>query len=226
MARKAFPGGKQNTSAAKGQKTAPAQPKPLPANLSPRHAAFVDNYMVHYNGSRAAREAGYSKRSASPTACAILANQNVKAEIIRRRSAMAENLESIANERIQYELAAVGLANMQDMAPMFGDGTPAEKLALLTREQAAAVQEIVVEEFRDGRSDWREVRRTKFKMANKTQALELLAKTKGMLVERVDHTHLHSGTIVHAMLKEIDDQTRGRPIVDVVALPAPAEAVS
>ena len=47
----------------------------------------------------------------------------------------------------------------------------------LTRDQAAALIEVTVEDFLDGRGeDAREVRRVHFKLANKIDALELLGK--------------------------------------------------
>ena len=180
--------------------------------LSPRHAAFVDYFLTHFNGARAAREAGYAKKGAHVQASRLLRNVHIAAEINRRRAVLAENLRDLSENRIKHEIACLALANMQDFSGMFGDGTAAEKLALLTREQAAAVQEMVVEDRRSGR---RQVRRIKFKLADKRGALELLAKVKGMLVEKVDHHHLHQGTIMHALLQEIDEATRGKPIVEV-----------
>lgn len=203
----------------------PRKKQSIPSpTLRPRHAAFVDNYLVHYNGTRAAKEAGYSARSATSTATEILSYPQVKAEINRRRAATAAKLDDLSEARIKKEIASLAYSNMKDFAPMFGDGTPAEKLALLTREQGAVVQEIVVEEFRDGRSDWREVRRTKFKLNDKGRSLELLARVSGMVTDKHDHTHQHQGLVMVAMLREIDEASRGKPIVDVPALPMGEDA--
>lgn len=194
-------------------------PPPLapPSPLLPQHERFLGYYMVHFNGSRAAREAGYSVRSAGQVAHEILKRHEVQAEISKRRHAMAEDMADIAKERVEYELMSVGLSNMADMAPMLGDGTPAENLKLLTRTQAAAVKRITVEEFRDGRSDWRTVRRTKFELHDKTRPLELVAKMKGWVIDKVQHDHKHQGLILHAMMKEISAAEVGKPIVDVAA---------
>lgn len=195
-------------------------PKPLPENLNPRQALFVDHYMIHYNATQAAKDAGYSKHTAYSQGHDLLKHPEIKAEITRRRAELAANLSDLSEERIKREIATLAFSNMKDYAPMFGSGTPAEKLALLTREQGAAVQEIVVEEFRDGRSDWREVRRTKFKLSDKGKGLDLLARTMGMITDKVDHKHQVQGMIVHAMLQDIYKRMEGQPIVP---LPAPDE---
>lgn len=223
-------GRKVKTFKPRGQKT-PKSPSltpspkldPLDAELAPRDLAFVQHYCVHFNQTRAAIEAGFPPKSAHVRGSNLVRDGKVAAAIMRRRVAQAQKLE-LSQERVAQELMRVGYANMADYAPLYGEGTPAEKLAMLTRDQAAAVQEIVVEEFRDGRTRARQVRRTKFKLADKRGSLELLARHLGMVSDKVDHNVVHSGTIVHALLKEIDDQTRGRPIIDAVpSLPAPKE---
>jgi phage terminase small subunit len=183
--------------------------------LSPRHAAFVHEYLMTYSATKAAIAAGYSKRSAAQIGHVLLRKHEIAAEITARRYAQAEALEGIANERIEFEVAALAMGNMADMSPMFGEGDVAEKLRNLTRTQAACVKEITVEEFRDGRSDWRTVRRTKFKLADKTPSLRLLAEMRGLVVDKVDVKHTHTGTILHAMLREIAEEEAGKPIVDV-----------
>lgn len=107
---------------------------------------------------------------------------------------------------VLQELTKLGRANMQDFMRIGIDGQPVLDWSNLSREQAAAIQEVTVEEFVDGRSDKREVRRVKFKLAPKTNALELLGKHHGSFVERVEVKHQH--TVLHTLLKEIDAESR------------------
>src|SRR6476620_8976842 len=51
--------------------------------MNPRQLRFVDEYMKDRNGTQAAIRAGYSLKSAKVTACRVLTNANVKAEIAR-----------------------------------------------------------------------------------------------------------------------------------------------
>jgi phage terminase small subunit len=57
----------------------------------------------------------------------------------------------------------------------------------LTRDQAAAIQEITVDEYMVGSGEAaREVRKTKFKLADKRGALELLARHHKLLTDKLE----------------------------------------
>jgi phage terminase small subunit len=66
---------------------------PLDENgLTPKQAKFVENYLTNgYNGSKAARDAGYSKRSA-----AEIAQENLMKPLIR--SCMRERMQKAAEK--------------------------------------------------------------------------------------------------------------------------------
>jgi phage terminase small subunit len=70
----------------------------------------------------------------------------------------------------------MGFANMQDYIAV-EDGHIRIDLNHLTRDEAAAIQEITVEETTEGKGeDRRPVTRTKLKLANKRESLELLGR--------------------------------------------------
>ena len=74
----------------------------------------------------------------------------------------------VTPEKIIGELAKLGFANMQDFLRVTSDGDPHFNLSDLTRDQAEALSEVTVEDFMDGRGeDARDVRRIKFKLADK-----------------------------------------------------------
>ena len=112
-------------------------------------------------------------------------------ELLEKREAIdtavtAKAMEKLAitKEAILSELAKIAFANMQDYMKVGPDGAPTLNFKDLTRDQAAALVEITVEEFRDGRTDAREVRRVKFKLGDKKGALVDLGKHFGMFIER------------------------------------------
>lgn len=86
------------------------------------------------------------------------------------------------------ELSKLGRANMMDYMRVAPDGVPVLDWSKLSHDQAAALIEVTVGHFLDGRGGGaREVRRIRFKLANKIDALELLGKHHKIYVERHEH---------------------------------------
>jgi phage terminase small subunit len=102
------------------------------------------------------------------------------------------------------ELARLGFSNMLDYMRVGDDGDPYLDFSDLTREQAAAIAEVTVEDFKDGRGeDARDVRKIKFKLADKKAPLELLGRHVGLkFASRHEHTGKDGGPIE---TKEITD---------------------
>jgi phage terminase small subunit len=84
------------------------------------------------------------------------------------------------------------------------DGVPMADFSKLTRDQAAALKEVTIDELSDGQS--REVRRVKIKLADKLNALMLLAKFLGMFTEKYQRNNRQ--TPVGVLLDEIDGDSR------------------
>lgn len=197
-------------------------PKPLEphrplsgvAGLTMKEVRFIEEYLLAPNATQAAKKAGYSAKSAANLGGRLVRNAQVAAEIKRRTAKRAEKYE-LSADRVLRELITVGYANMGDYMRPGPDGSPALDFSDLSREQTAALAEVTVEEFRDGRSDKREVRRTRFKLQPKIQALEILAKHLRLITEEVDHRHVHEGSVMMRLLDEIDQNSRG-PIVKTI----------
>ena len=101
-------------------------------------------------------------------------------EILDRAATRVE----ITQARVLEELAKIGFSNMLDYTTIGSDGDPYVDLAKMSREQAAAVQQIVVEDYKDGRGeDARDVRKITFKLADKRAALVDIGKHLGMFKE-------------------------------------------
>jgi phage terminase small subunit len=129
-----------------------------------------------HNATKAAIAAGYKETSAYSTGSTLLKNPKVCA-IIQKFRAREDTKIIISRERILNELAKMGFANMADYLRIDEEGRASVDLSMLTRDQAAAIQEITIEESTEGRGDDSyAVRRTKFKLANKKESLELLGK--------------------------------------------------
>lgn len=88
-------------------------------------------------------------------------------------------------QRIVDELATIGFANMLDYMTIGPVGDPHLDFSRITRVQAAALGEVTVEDFKDGRGEaTRDVRRVRFKLNDKLAALEKLGKHLGMFSEK------------------------------------------
>lgn len=185
-----------------------------------RHEKFVLLIVKGVPNRQAYQQAGYNTkdRAADASASKLLAQSSIGARIAELKERAAEKAVMCAAEVLE-ELSKLGRANMQDFMTVGADGDPSLNWKDLTREQAAALQEVTVEDFIDGRSDKRQVRRVKFKLAPKTNALELLGKHHGLLAEKLEVKH--SGTILHTLLKEIDAESR--EIVTIEARPVEQE---
>ena len=91
---------------------------------------------------------------------------------------------AISKERTANEFAAVGFANMMDYTAPDQDGHRVLDLDHATRQQMAAVQEMTVDYYTEGKGkDALRVKRVKVKLHPKVVALEKLARMFGWIVD-------------------------------------------
>jgi phage terminase small subunit len=179
------------------------------SKLTDKQRLFVAEYLVDLNATQAAIRAGYSEKTARQQGQRLLTNVDIRRAI---EEAEAERLErlGVRAERVLEELARLGFSNMLDYLNISRDGEPYVDLSEMTREQAAAVQEVIVEDFLDGRGeDAREVRRVKFKLADKKAPLELLGKHLKLFTEKHEHTGAGGGPIEIVEVAGSDDGDPG-----------------
>jgi phage terminase small subunit len=137
----------------------------VPVLSNPKHERFAQALAQGSSASAAYVEAGYSKSDSN--ASRLSGNEKVRArvgEILSEGAAKA----GVTVQRIVDELAKVGFANMGDYLHATTGGDPFFVYDQLTDEQKAALSEVTVEDFKDGRGeDARDVRRIKFKLYDK-----------------------------------------------------------
>jgi hypothetical protein len=81
--------------------------------LEPKHKALVDCYLVHRNGSRAARDVGYPKAGARFRAYEILKRPEVK-EYLEARTKELEEESQLAVYMVREELAIIMRSDITD----------------------------------------------------------------------------------------------------------------
>lgn len=160
----------------------------MASRTAARYELFAREYVIDLNGSRAAQAAGIAEAGARVWASRALTIANVRRKIDALLSKRASKLE-ITAERLDQELAAVALSNMQDYISVNGEGNASIDLTTLTREQAAAIVEIS-EDATGGSGDGERklVIRTRLKLADKLKAIEQLNRLKGRFQEKLEIT--------------------------------------
>lgn len=151
--------------------------------LTEKQKLFIAAYCANPNATKAAESAGYSAKTAYSIGQENLKKPEIAEEIEKRLGKKAEKYE-ISGEKVLRELALMGFANMEDYIGV-KDGDAYVDLSAVNRDQFAAVQEITVEEYTEGRGeDKRDIKRTKFKLADKRGSLELLGKHLKLFTEK------------------------------------------
>jgi phage terminase small subunit len=130
---------------------------------------------VYPKSSRHAAETGYARLSK---------NADFAARIDELKAAAAEGAVATARQVLE-ELTKIGLANMADY---IGPNFEMREISEMSRDQTAAIAEVTVEDFMDGRGKGaREVRRAKFKLADKRAALVDLGRHYKLFTDKHEH---------------------------------------
>lgn len=166
----------------------------MPTLLTPKEEKFCQRTADGECADQAYQLAGYKPNRAN--ASRLRRKEHIQqriTEILEYRQSLEDRATerviqklAISKETVLGELAKIAFANMADYMKVGPDGAPTLNFGELTRDQSAALIEITVEEFRDGRTDSREVRRVKFKLGDKRSALVDLGKHLGLFIERVE----------------------------------------
>ena len=81
----------------------------------------------------------------------------------------------------------MGFSNFLDYVNITEEGDAFVDLSNLTPEQAAAIQEVTVNEYIEGKGkSARRVKRTKFKLADKDRSLDLLGKHLKLFTDKIE----------------------------------------
>lgn len=148
---------------------------PKKKKFTPRQDKFMDEYIMKGNAAEAARNAGYSAKTADRIGHKLLRKVEIADEIARRRAELRKTCAT--PERIVREYLQLLNANMKDYAAWGPDGVKPRPSDALTDDQAAAISEIA--ETQSG---------IKIKLHDKKGILDSLARIAGMFVEKVEHS--------------------------------------
>ena len=156
--------------------------------LTGKQQNFVNEYLIDLNATAAAKRAGYSVKSAYHSGWENLRKPEIVAEISKRQKRMAEKLE-ITQEMVVQELGKLAFSNIGDYLRIDADGAPYLDFSGLTEAQTAALD-------------------TRFRLADKHQALVSLAKILGFMPTRVTVSAPDGGPV--QLLGLTPDELRAR----------------
>lgn len=145
---------------------------------------------------KAYKAAGFKPNSKS--ASVLAAREDVQ-ERVQQIHALALEDTKLDIKKVVGELEKIGFANMLDYVTIGDDGQPRLDWSRVTREQAAAIGEITVDEETDRNGVT--TRKTKFKLLDKKGALVDLGRYLGMFVDRKEHTH--KGIMFHVSKEDM-----------------------
>ena len=162
----------------------------MTVKLDAREKRFVAEYLVSLDPQEAAIAAGYAVTTAHSKSYGWVCVSGDKPHVYEAvQKAMEKRSEKtmVTAEQVLEELAKIGFANTSDYIKITDGGDPYIDLSELTREQAAAISEIIVDDYVEGRGDnARDVKKIRIKFHDKRAALESMGKHLGMFKTKVE----------------------------------------
>jgi phage terminase small subunit len=141
----------------------------MPRLENARHEAFARAVVEGKSATAAYIAAGYRAANADANASRLMGNDGVAGRIAELKEHAADHSVATARQVLQ-EPTKIALANL-------GPNCEMQEISNFSRDKAAALAEITVETFLDGHGEGaREVRRVKFKLADKLTALAHLCR--------------------------------------------------
>lgn len=150
--------------------------------MTARNLRFIELYIQYVvlgqvpqgkrcSAAQAYIDAGFKAMNPEVTASRLLRNVNIVAEIERRKQEILDK-EKLTTEKVLHELSLLGFANMADY---YKEDGSLKEIHELTRDQAAAIQEVCFD--KKGRKT--------YKLFSKPGSLELLGKNRGAFTEKI-----------------------------------------
>lgn len=162
--------------------------------LTDRQLTFIAEYCKDGNGTRAAIEAGYSRRTADMQASRLLKNVKVLTEVERRRNKRDEKFEVEASD-ILRQLIAIGGSDVRELFDADGN---LRSIKDLPDHVAAAIASVEVVKRNITAGDKQVDTIYKVKLWPKVPALELLGRHKA-LFPKEPPTEVNVNVVVNTM---------------------------
>nr|MCK4930056.1 terminase small subunit [Nanoarchaeota archaeon] len=152
--------------------------------LTDKQERFCKEYVISLNAADAARKAGYSKKTAHVTGVQNLSKASIKKRLEQLQKPKLKQLNLTA-EMVLKEMSLVAFSNIQDF---FGKDGYLKPIQDLTRDQAAALSSLDIEEMYLGKGEARLSigQAKKMKMWDKLKALNMLGNHLSLFQDKMD----------------------------------------
>ncbi len=148
------------------------------SKLSPKRRAFVDAYFAcKFNGTRAAIDAGYSKKTADRQAERLLRNVEIKSAVEERRQQIEEENKLKISEVVD-ELKNIAFADITDAVEWQNNKITLKNSKALLPAVSACIASITETPTKHGK-------RLSVRFHDKVKALELLGRYLNMFTDKM-----------------------------------------
>ena len=177
--------------------------------LNLKQQRFWEEYLIDLNATQAAIRAGYSENCAGAVGWEVLKKPEVQKRVMELKAVRSKRTEITADQVIE-ELSHAAFANILDYLEVQDDGLAVIDLTKVTREQAAAIQELNIDGVAGIDGDKLTAKKLRFKLRDKNQALTKLGEHLGMFTQ----VHRHEGALDVDLVSEGLKRARERNIPD------------
>ena len=151
--------------------------------ITDRMQKFVDEYLVDFNGTKAAERSGYSADSAQEIASQLLARPDIRELVAEGQKEIMERTQTFQDDAVD-ELKVVGFSNLADFLTVKDGGIVEQKpFNELTKEQTKCIKKIKQTVRSSHSADGTILHQTaviEIELHDKLKALELLGRHLGM----------------------------------------------
>jgi phage terminase small subunit len=164
----------------------------MPTLRNARHEKFAAEIVAGKSAAAAYRAAGLKadRRSAwrvRHRSDVVRRIDELQAQIAQRERTgllRAQQRYNVSADRVVAELARIAFSNLQDYLRTDSNGKTYFDFAGITRDQGAAIAELIIDEYKGGQGDSaRDVKRIRLKLADKRAALVDLGRHLGLFVD-------------------------------------------
>lgn len=172
--------------------------------LSDKQRRFCEEYMIDLNATRAAREAGYSEKTACKIGSENLSKPDIQAYIQQLRAEQKKRTE-ISADRVLQEFAAIAFTDVEDVLKVSNS-----ECSILPKEKRTAHSRKALKKVKFSRrlvgkgEDAYELETVEVELNDKQKALENLGRHLG-IYEKDNEQGAASGVMLVPMCQNNDD---------------------